>query len=177
MRRWNRTIAVRVFLYGTVESKLIHTIQELDVDFSLDEKWSDAGRAGNTTVHKWISLSRISPDAYGTVLYLDSDTFLFSDVEQLFELYRGRDLYAREEPSLQLDDTKWCALVGTHGKHPVLPFNTGVCLIRAPLRAQMSVATDALSVGRPVLPPSVGLWWSMQGRSDSDADTVKSVGP
>jgi hypothetical protein len=92
------------------------------------------------TFHKVISLAHLPTDN-GTrqILYLDCDTFMFADIENLFDLYAASDLYAREEHSSRLshfgydarhiDETALGTITRGERLRAITPFNSGVCIV------------------------------------------------
>ncbi len=147
LRRYNRHVPVYLFLYNTVSEGLLHEASRWGVavhhlgDYraylhALTVNW--AILAQFPTFHKILSLAHVPGRAASQILYVDCDTFFFSDVELLFDLYRSCDWYAREEPlsqrshygydPAQVDEAGLSALCRHHDLRPVEPFNTGVCL-------------------------------------------------
>ena len=137
LRRWNRTIAVRAYLFGDVSGSLDVALQQLGVDVCRSPADDRMGGANHPTLHKWFSLGLIGKRFGGDVLYLDCDTVLFGDVAELFEKYKEHDWYAREE-AWGVDEAAWERTSQTYTGRFVPPFNTGVCLIRRALRHAMS---------------------------------------
>lgn len=83
------------------------------------------------TLHKFLALGLRPAGDFGQILYLDCDTFFLGDVEVLFELYQENDFYAREErfgPE-HLDEGALAWLRQRESLQPVMPFNSGVCLM------------------------------------------------
>jgi hypothetical protein len=89
------------------------------------------------TLHKTLSLMHVQQDAT-EVLYLDCDTFFFSDVADLFSRHADQDFYAREEvksrrndmpynPSY-LDEDSLARTAAALGLSFVEPFNTGIVI-------------------------------------------------
>src|SRR6185437_13524727 len=73
------------------------------------------------------------------ILFLDCDTFFTAPVERLFDRHREHDFYAREEPLTaangagpfpdHVDEPALAHTARVLGVRPVIPFNTGVCLL------------------------------------------------
>jgi hypothetical protein len=89
---------------------------------------------------KWISLSDLLDARFDRILYLDNDTFFLRDVEELFERFPVADLCAREEPNTRrsplgyhptyIDEAVLSHLLRSEKSNRIVPFNTGVVLMR-----------------------------------------------
>jgi lipopolysaccharide biosynthesis glycosyltransferase len=91
-----------------------------------------------SSLAKFRDLSLLPPAK--SVLYLDCDTFLFDDVEKLFETYcSGADIYYREEVMTRrshygyfpawIDEDQLAAIAEQNHVRLMIPCNTGVVLM------------------------------------------------
>src|SRR5271165_7377119 len=106
LRRYNQTVRVRLSVYGTPSRDTLaeayrQNVEVVDYgDYAATLAASASRHAGalaeNPTLHKIASM-RDLPDGEGQVLYLDCDTFCFSDIEILFDRYAYAHFHAREE--------------------------------------------------------------------------------
>ena len=148
LRRYNREIAVHLVVYGAVPARIRSEANRSDV---LVHELGDYARyltgvykhgaslAKYRTFHKFLSLAHLPTQNGSQVLYLDCDTFFFDDVGKLFNSYSSCDWYAREEPYSRqshlgydpayLDESALECAARNEGLEPILPFNTGVCLL------------------------------------------------
>jgi len=149
LRAHNRSIPVRVFVFGEIEAATRAALEGLGV--TLEDAGDYQARlarfcpphaaevlARSPVLHYALSLSLVDAPPATCVLYLDSDTRFFGDVEALFERYRDLDVYAREEPGSRrshlgyspalIDEDALATLAAQEGARPVPPFNNGVLL-------------------------------------------------
>lgn len=148
LRRYNQAIPVCLFLFNGATSRLLQEAQRWSVHLEFlgdyQEYLQRVYVRGSVLslyphLHKFLSLGNSSfPDA-SQVLYLDCDTFFFEDIELLFDHYAEYEWYAREEPSSlrshyaydpgHIDEDLLQRIAQQEGLQPVIPFNSGVCLL------------------------------------------------
>ncbi|HEX2574641.1 MAG TPA: hypothetical protein VH877_34155 [Polyangia bacterium] len=150
LRAHNRTIPIRLFVFGALPGDLDQRLADLGVDIEpvgdyaahlaafCPPRARDAF-ARYPFLHKWTCLDRLAAASTEQLLYLDSDTYFFGDVAALFDEYGEHDVYAREEPFSNhsdlgrrpehLDEEAFAALARSLGLARVAPFNTGVVLL------------------------------------------------
>jgi hypothetical protein len=148
LRRYNSAIPVWLFLFNGASDLLLDEAarSRVDVRFLGDyrEYLQRAHTRGSVlalypTLHKFLSLAHGPLADTSQVLYIDCDTFFFDNVEILFEQYGSCEWYAREElGSLRsphgydprnIDEALLERIARYRGAQPVVPFNSGVCLM------------------------------------------------
>lgn len=149
LRAFDREIAVYVFLFGGAPEGFVATLQALraqvrhlgDYGDYVARKHSEHAAlfALDPKIHRWLVLEEPELKACSRLLYIDSDTLFLAPGSVLFDRYRDADFYAREEPFSRrssighdpsyLDEEQLDALRAQDGVGPVLPFNTGACLM------------------------------------------------
>lgn len=95
------------------------------------------------TLLKILCIDYLPLDTMDQVLFLDCDTYWFSEPNRLFQQYNTWDIYACAEVGSRgyghwydpayLDEDKLAAIASAEGLCSVAPFNTGVMLIRSDL--------------------------------------------
>jgi hypothetical protein len=149
LRAHNARVAVRVFVFGGLAPEARAALQAHrvvvedagDYQAALAPLCSASGAevfARLPVLHYALALARLDLPEDAQVLYLDNDTHLFRDVEDLFERHRELDVYAREEPGSRrshlgydprlVDEDALGILAAGVGARPVVPFNNGVML-------------------------------------------------
>ena len=149
LRKYNRTIPVWLMVYDSVPDFIRGTAERFNATViecggyeprlaSLAGSRSRA-LAQYPTLHKFLALDTIPLVHGGKLLYLDCDTYLFGDVQRLFDRYPSDALYAREEPYSSLsylgrdpwavDEAALSQLMVREGIRGAQPFNSGVCLL------------------------------------------------
>ena len=148
LRQFNKHVAVVLFLFHGASKELLEEAERQRVsviflgeyrDFLLRRYAHGDVVSLLPTFHKFLVLEHDALHGASQILYLDCDTFLFGDVEQLFAACTEASLYAREEPNSQrsisggnpshIDEEMLAAIVAAEGLRAVAPFNTGVCLM------------------------------------------------
>lgn len=90
LRKYNIKVPVEVFIFGKLAKK--DKLNLLKLNVSVREMAFP--KEVDATYLKWFALPFINAKR---ILYLDSDTYFFGDVEILFKKYRKKEFYAREE--------------------------------------------------------------------------------
>ena len=163
LRRHNPRVPVAVCLYDDGPRGLLDAAAELGVDVLPMGRYSDlvadlppayAGVLGrHRCLHKLASLRRMACHAPGhPLVYLDCDTYLFGDVEQLTARSAQVDWLAREEPATArcmrghqpawVDEPALAELARAEGVVPVPPYNTGVFAVGAALAGSLAGLAD-----------------------------------
>jgi len=149
LRRHSGAISVLLFVYGREtpaavrdeaargDARVVELGDYRDHLRSLSPHWQTL--AFFPTFARVLSLHHLPTQDVSQLLYLDCDTFFLGDVEALFDRYQACDWYAREEPatghsryrtdSAHVDEGALDAIVQAQGLRPVIPFNSGVCLL------------------------------------------------
>jgi hypothetical protein len=162
LRRFNPTIPVRLFLYGSPSPDTWAEAVRMRVEVTDLGNYSNCfahlpqGRAAvletHPTLHKILSLRHLPDAAYDQVLFLDCDTFFFADVEHLFARYHAHHFCAREEPGSRrshygydpacIDEDALFELAMQEGLVPVPPYNTGAMIFNGGLWNQLAALGD-----------------------------------
>jgi hypothetical protein len=148
LRRYNATASVWLFLFNGASEDLFHEAARWDVTIrhlgDYREYLERLHARGSVlclypTFHKFLVLADAAVEEAAQVLYLDCDTFFFSNVDRLFDRYQTCDLYAREEPMSRrshygydpsyLDEKALACLATREGGRTIVPFNSGLCLL------------------------------------------------
>jgi hypothetical protein len=148
LRRHNSATSVSLFLFNGASEDLLHeaarcgvTIRALGDYREYLERFHVRGSVLSLyrTFHKFLLFSDPVFGDATQVLFLDCDTFFFSDVDLLFDGYPNCDWYARVEPRSvlshlpydpsYLDEQALATLALRERGRPIVPFNTGVCLL------------------------------------------------
>ena len=159
LRRYNPSVAVVVFLYGTPTAQIVQICAEHrswlqpqgDYARRLAELcplgWSVLARY--PTLHKFLNYTWLAHNPAQQVLYCDCDTVFRSDVNHLFDRYGEFDLVAREEVHSSrsrhgpddsfLDQPALERLSSALGVAAVPPFNTGVVMLNQRIWEQLSL--------------------------------------
>jgi hypothetical protein len=146
LRKYNDRIRVDLMIYNNISSIVVEEARRWGVNVHLLGNYTNyiamlhnrsQALCTYPTLHKWLSLMHI-PDDATQVLYLDCDTFFFSDVAKLFSRHSIKDFYAREEVkskrsympynSSYLDEEGLATTAAMLGISFVEPFNTGVVM-------------------------------------------------
>lgn len=147
LRRHNRDVAVWLVLFNGASGGLLReaarwgvTVCDRGTYRGYLERLSchSSSLAAHPTLHKFFSLAGMPVRAVSQILYVDCDTFFFDDVERLFEHCQS-DWYAREEPFSRLspygydpnylNEDLLADIVQRESLRPVVPFNSGVCVL------------------------------------------------
>lgn len=148
LRRYNRDIAVWLFLFNGATAELLHEAERQHVHIQYLGDYEEFFRRAHgrgavlslyPTFHKFLVLSHAPLHELSQLLYLDCDTFFFDNVDRLFEQYSSEHWYAREEPCSRrsyfsydeshLDEDLLDHIARSEGLRHVPPFNSGVCLL------------------------------------------------
>jgi hypothetical protein len=148
LRRYNSQIAVHLFLYAEPTTGILREAEKQGVSVHSLEEYCEilkrlsphgAILSSYPTFHKFLSLCHAAQFKTDQLLYLDCDTFIFDDIEILFEYYSDLHWYAREEPRSRhshlapnpnsLDEGALDALAERQSLRRIWPFNSGVCLL------------------------------------------------
>ncbi len=155
IRRHNRDIHIRLYLYGPVTETIVYLCCENNVELHMstfDELLESQILPPHVidslrrypVLHKFAPLGQMALPFASSVLYLDCDTYVFGDIGQLFDKYADAEFYAREEPnsgrspgcSSALDDFM-ADLADAHGHQTMPPYNLGVCLFNHGIAASV----------------------------------------
>ncbi len=157
LRRFNKTIPVYLFLFNEPTQAILDRADEFHVTVHCLGAYRDclrelAGEEGAVlssipTLHKLVPLGHLGTPL-SQVLFLDCDTFLFSDVATLFPIYQQYQWYAREEPHSRrslfpgykpshIDEDTLSRIALETGAVPVPPYNSGVVMFNHGLAAQL----------------------------------------
>ena len=149
LREYNGTIPVSLFIYGVPSRTLLkeadrHSVatrvlgEYKDCFTGVPSSWHPA-LSYYPTFHKFLSLQFCNSADVSQILYLDSDTFFFGDVESLFARYKKHDWYAREEPRSQrsphgydasrIDEALLYKIASAEGLVAIPPYQSGVCIL------------------------------------------------
>lgn len=150
IRLYNQTIPIYLYLFGVENPSIIaeckrHNIVLINTMIPTLNLPPFVTNLLNQypVMHKFVPLLLIPNNIITQVLYLDCDTYLFDDVDILFERYKDRQFYAREEPNTRrstgnpLVDDHMARLAAQDGLAFVPPYNMGVCLFNHGLWAQL----------------------------------------
>jgi hypothetical protein len=148
LRRYNPAIPVCLLLFNGASEQLRReavlwnvTIRDLGDYRAYLERLHPRGAtlALYPTFHKFLALRHAPVDSATQILFVDCDTFFFANVERLFDSYSELDWYARVEPGSRLchygydpeylDEEMLNAIAHEAGARPLVPFNSGVCLL------------------------------------------------
>jgi hypothetical protein len=91
------------------------------------------------TLHKFLALAEADTNGLSQALYMDCDTFFYTDPEPLFDIPGPVHWCAREELRSRLcpfgydpaniDEDRIASILAAEGLRWVAPFNSGVCLL------------------------------------------------
>ncbi len=149
LRRFNPWARVVLVLYGAPRAETLAEARAMNVQVIYG---GDYGRCfahlpprvaevlvRNPTLHKVLSLRLCPTEGVGQVLFLDCDTYFFDDVDRLFERYRARHFYAREEPGSSrspggcdptyVDEAVLRQMAWAERLAPIPPYNSGVFML------------------------------------------------
>ena len=90
LRTHNRNIPIRVFVYGKITKTDRIDFECQGAQVTVRPLPRDLPK----TFLKWLPLGELKEQR---IIYLDADTFIFADVEELFTRFRKRLFYARRE--------------------------------------------------------------------------------
>jgi Glycosyl transferase family 8 len=106
LRRYNNNVKLVLFIHGETTAGIRAEATKSDVEliecgpyetlFAGVPQHQVASLVAYPVLHKFAHLHKL-PKA-SQVLYLDCDTFFFTDVNLLFDKFADKDFYAREEP-------------------------------------------------------------------------------
>ena len=140
LREYNDTIPVYIFC-DDPDFIPQHLILEYAVRVEPFVDGFDDTMLNAWSIHRWYNLQYFKEDS-NNILYVDSDTIFYHDVQYLFDTYCQFDVYGREEFGFrydpnngggrnirdQLDRVDAC-IYDLGGKHPVYKFCLGVVLL------------------------------------------------
>lgn len=157
LRRYNQTVPVHLFLFNEPTQEILRKADEYHVIVHQLGQYRNclrdlAGEEGAAlscipTLHKLLPLGHFGASV-SQVLFLDCDTFLFGNVDRLFEKYRQCRWYAREEahsrgsvfleyrPS-HIDEDALSRIAIEAGSSPFPPYNSGVVMLNHGLAAEL----------------------------------------
>jgi len=148
LRRFNLELPVCLLVYDGVSEEVLREAACHDVMVahlgSYRDRLCRTSKHGAVlslypTLHKFLSLSELDTLQCSQILYVDCDTFFFADPAHLFSTYREHHWYAREAPTsrrcphgynpVNIDEGVLEQIATQEGLRPILPFNSGVCLL------------------------------------------------
>lgn len=114
LRKYNKSIPVKVFISPEDEShlgtdlRLFENVEVIKTENiypkTFDDMWIKQGHA-EWLYHRWQNAFRAIEDYnFDKILYLDTDTVFYQDIEKLFDLYDEGMIWAREDNSLHIMD-------------------------------------------------------------------------
>ena len=161
LRRYNRDIEVRLFVFGTPSIEMQREADAARVDVrSSDYSWcfSEVPAYWVPALERFVAAPKILALAHmrdernDHLCYLDCDTFFFGDVEALFDRYCDCDWYAREEPGSarshcgydphHVDEVRLDELTRREHLVTVAPYNTGVMVMKRDCARALGALTD-----------------------------------
>lgn len=187
LRRYNKSVAVHIFLYGRHTATFISNLGHYAVTVHQMGAYEDVIRSIHRgpfhaltacpVPHKWLNFSALEGLAPAQILLCDCDTVFFDDVEILFQAYAKKMFYAREEPCSRashygydptyLDEDALAAVAQREGAIAINPFNTGVCVLNRGVWREISRRSDLFlsyvfrfAAGIAHNPQQRGLLWS-----------------
>jgi hypothetical protein len=158
LRAYNELVPVHLVLYNGAPKSILReadlyrvTVQAAGSLASrlhdLIPRYADA-LSRHPVLHKVLSLHFLPAGGVSQILYLDCDTFFFGDVFALFEQYRDRHFYAREEPlsrrshygyqSSYLDEDALAQTYAAERLAFIPPYNMGVFVLNRGLSSQLA---------------------------------------
>ncbi len=148
LRIYNQSVPVWLLLFNGASDELMREAERWNVHVQSLGDYKDFLQrlhphgsilALYPTFHKFLALQNLPLQSVTQLLYLDCDSFFFSDVSLLFDRYATADWYAREEPSSRrshlgykpkhVDELMLQYIAGNERVRYVPPFNSGVCLL------------------------------------------------
>jgi hypothetical protein len=187
LRRYNASVEVHLVLYGAVSGEVIHESERQHVALHcvggyrerLEE--TDPEHAAvlcrYPALHKILSLRFLPLRNARRVLYLDCDTFFFSDVASIFANHQSRHFYAREEPWSRrspygykpsyLDEDALVRICAGERLQFIPPCNTGVMLFNHGLWAPVAAAAQQ----------SLSYCWRLLAGICEDEGLARECGP
>lgn len=183
LRMHNRSVLVWLFLLNDASEEVLREAERQDVHVELLGSYEEFLQPTHPrasilalypTLHKFLVLPKLPLQSLTQLLYLDCDTFLFDDVNVLFNQYATHDWYAREEPRSRrsphaydpthIDELLLNYIARKEGLRYVPPFNSGVCLMNhgiwnrlVPLRESYLSLVWRLLCGRELSGQEYGL--------------------
>jgi hypothetical protein len=160
LRSHNGEIPVYLFAFDMVTPELLHEASRRNVVvFPLGDyrQWlgkkhhQGAVLAQYPTLHQLLVSADLQIEGLSQILYVDCDTYFFSDPEALFDIYCSNDWYAREVPGSRLcpngptenvDEQQISRIAAQEGLNPVPAYNTGVCLLNRGLWTKFAKLSD-----------------------------------
>jgi hypothetical protein len=164
LRKNNRSIPIRLAVWGgKLRTNHRRHLENLDVHISYLgdykrrlQRYAPASWATIIGQHqgaaRWLALSELLTPRFDRVLYLDNDTFVLRDIEEVFARFPRGDVCAREEPSTgrslipydssYIDESAIRALQRSEKISAIIPFNTGVVLLNSRVAQWLSRNLD-----------------------------------
>ena len=102
LRKFNKTIPIYLFCSGTFKHDEDMLVDKYNVSIRQFEKF-DHDMLNAWSIHRWYNLKYFAEHTMGernidySILYVDSDTIFYDDVQYLFDTYCTHDVYGREE--------------------------------------------------------------------------------
>lgn len=152
LRRFNPTLDIYVLAYQPLPDRIIRKLSAAGVN--VDDQLSYetlVGRADpircdiltlHPALHRFLNLRYFEKFDPEQILFLDVDTLVFRNLDQLFQSHTDRECFAREEtgsrrhlggycPGLMVNEEELHSLVQREGISWVPPFNCGVILFNS----------------------------------------------
>jgi hypothetical protein len=156
LRKFNKTIPIYLFCSGTFKHQEDLLVEEYGVKIRQFEKF-DHDMLNSWSIHRWYNLKYFHDRTMGvrnqdySILYVDSDTIFYDDVQYIFDTYCTYDVYGREEIgfrhcpitgsnknirfSLDVVDA---AIYASGGRSHVYKYCTGVMLLNNNLHVKIT---------------------------------------
>jgi hypothetical protein len=148
LRSYNTAIPVTLFVFNSISESVQQEAEAqrvMMISLGGYREWLEryhphgAALALYPTLHKFLALTEADTTGLTQALYVDCDTFFYSDPELLFESSDQVHWCAREELRSRLcpmgydptniDEDLIEEILATEGLRWVAPFNSGVCLL------------------------------------------------